>query len=1093
MRTDLWCGPAMSGSTMRLTIRRKVFLLVLLPIFLVVSLITLYSFIGNRSAASDQIKHGLTEKAQNYASRVDYLLRQVGSAGEVTAQFLSDNGRASEDDLYEMLRRTVSGNPLIHGAALAFEPGVYQQRKRFSPYVYRDGENYKTVDIGEDANLFAEQALDWYDTARLKAASTWSEPYRITKTVDTTLITFSTPIFRAERIIGVAAIDVDLSRLIERAGIPMDERTYIFVVSRGGNVVVHHNPEAVTQPLISADISVARVGRGLLTNAVAGALIEAETPSGGAVWLSMAEIPTASSRLFVQSDPRVALGIIDSLGAKTVFLTLLVLAISTLASVLLFSHIVQPLRELSIAVQGVARGDLSARTVSTANDEVGDLANNFQIMTESLRERERTMATLNQELRAGQLTAQRALHDLQNQKFALDQHAIVTVIDAMGTMIYVNDRFCQVSGYTKEEVLGQNHRLLATDHQSEAQTAEFYQVVQSGKVWQGELSERIKDGTRIWVNLTVVPFMDRNGVIEQYVGIRTDITEQKRNELDLRIAAVAFESQDAIMVADSRSIVLRVNQAFTDMTDISTVEIVGQPLHSLLSTRHDEEFMAVVQNSVMAMGTWQGEAWGRRASGNDYPGWICITEVNDKSGLSRHYVASITDITARKEAEAEIQQLAYYDSLTNLANRRLLMDRLEHALANSARSSREGGLLFIDLDNFKAINDALGHGVGDSLLQQVAERLLGCVRRTETVARLGGDEFVVMVEDLSPNVDEAAQQMKAMGEKVLTALNQPYMLAGRNYQNTPSIGVTLFGRENSSGDELMKRADIAMYQAKRTGRNAIRFFDPKMQAAVEYRADLGLALREAIDRDQLVLYYQMQVAVGSGPTGAEVLLRWHHPTRGMISPTQFIPVAEETNLIVPIGMWVLRAACAQIRTWQGNPGREHLQLAVNVSARQFSQPDFCTQVKAVLDETSINPSRLKLELTESTMPDDIADIIATMLTLSEMGVQFSLDDFGTGHSSLSSLKKLPLHQLKIDQSFVHDIANDPDDAVIVQTIIAMANSLGIQVLAEGVENEEQKEILINRGCDHFQGFLFGRPVPIQDFERQLGSGKKTLI
>jgi EAL domain-containing protein (putative c-di-GMP-specific phosphodiesterase class I) len=289
----------------------------------------------------------------------------------------------------------------------------------------------------------------------------------------------------------------------------------------------------------------------------------------------------------------------------------------------------------------------------------------------------------------------------------------------------------------------------------------------------------------------------------------------------------------------------------------------------------------------------------------------------------------------------------------------------------------------------------------------------------------------------------------------------------------------------------MKRADIAMYQAKRTGRNAIRFFDPKMQAAVEYRADLGLALREAIDQEQLVLYYQMQVAADSGVTGAEVLLRWRHPTRGLISPTQFIPVAEETNLIVDIGMWALREACAQIKTWQGNPGREHLQLAVNVSARQFSQPDFCTQVKSLIDNTNINPSRLKLELTESMMPDNISEIVATMLTLSEIGVQFSLDDFGTGHSSLSNLKKLPLHQLKIDQSFVHDIATGIDDAVIVQTIIAMANSLGIEVLAEGVETEEQREILINRGCRHFQGFLFSKPLPIREFERQLGSGKQA--
>lgn len=1077
---------------LRLTIRRKLFLLVLLPSFLVVGLITLYSFLGNRTAAADQIKVGLTEKARNYAGRVDALLREVTTAGEATALLVASAEKSSEDDLYEILRRTVSANPLIHGAAIAFEPDVFAQRKRFAPYVYREGERFKAIDIAKGSGSYIERELPWYNAAKKTAAATWSEPYFDADASGINVITFSVPIFRADRIVGVATVDIDPTHLLERAGVPADDRTAVFVVSRAGNISVHHTVESINQPLISADIVVTQKGRGLLINAVSGALIETETPSGSPVWLSMAEIATSNSRLFVQLYPRVALGVTDTLGARTALLTLIVLALAMFASMLLVSRIVRPLRELSVAVQDVARGDLSVRALSTSNDEIGALASNFQLMTQSLRERELAMSALNEELRSGQNTAQRALHDLQNQKFAIDQHAIVTIIDATGKFTYVNDRFCQVSGYTAEEVLGQSHQILATGHQSPEMVAEFYRVLKSGKVWQGELTERTKDGTQIWVNLTAVPFLDRNGVIEQYVGIRTDITEHKRTELDLRIAAVAFESQDGILVADSKSIVLRINQAFTDMTGFSAVKMVGKPLASLMSKRHDEEFLAVVENAVMAMGAWQGEAWGRRSKGDDYPAWISITEVNDKSSVLRHYVASVTDITARKAAEAEIQQLAYYDSLTKLANRRLLMDRLEHALAYNGRSGREGGLLFIDLDNFKAINDALGHAVGDNLLRQVAERLLACVRKTETVARLGGDEFVVMVEDLSPDVGEAARQMEAMGTKILSALNQPYVLAGRNYQNTPSIGITLFGSENSSADELMKRADIAMYQAKRTGRNAIRFFDPKMQAAVEYRAELGLALREAIARDQLVLYYQLQFAIGSGATGAEVLLRWRHPTRGMISPTQFIPVAEETNLILPIGMWALRAACAQIKLWQGNPGREHLQLAVNVSARQFSQPDFCAQVKAVLDETSINPARLKLELTESTMPDNVTEIITTMLTLSEMGVQFSLDDFGTGHSSLSSLKKLPLHQLKIDQSFVPDIANDPDDAVIVQTIIAMANSLGMEVLAEGVETEEQKEILINRGCKNFQGFLFGKPVAIKEFERQLGSGKRAL-
>jgi len=442
----------------------------------------------------------------------------------------------------------------------------------------------------------------------------------------------------------------------------------------------------------------------------------------------------------------------------------------------------------------------------------------------------------------------------------------------------------------------------------------------------------------------------------------------------------------------------------------------------------------------------------------------------------------------RKLAEEKAHYLAFYDSLTGLPNRRLLMDRLEHALDSSARIARSGALLIIDLDNFKSLNDNLGHHVGDLYLQQIAQRLTTCVRDGDTVARLGGDEFVVLLENLSEQPLEAATQTEVIGEKVLASLSQPYQLETLQYQGTTSIGATLFTGYSLATEELLKQADIAMYQAKKAGRNAVRFFDQQMQASITSRFSLESELRKALENHEFQLFYQIQVDNMNRPLGAEVLIRWIHPLRGMVPPLEFIPLAEETGLILPIGQWVLETACAQIRLWQEEAPTMDLVLAVNVSARQFFQADFVTQVEDAVQRHGIIPRLLKLELTEGMLLENIEETIATMNTLKEIGIQFSLDDFGTGYSSLQYLKKLPLDQIKIDQSFVRDIASDPNDAAIVQTIIAMANTLGFNVIAEGVENEVQREFLELRGCTHYQGYLFGRPMPIEQFEALLKQG-----
>ncbi|WP_373509230.1 EAL domain-containing protein [Thiocapsa sp.] len=461
--------------------------------------------------------------------------------------------------------------------------------------------------------------------------------------------------------------------------------------------------------------------------------------------------------------------------------------------------------------------------------------------------------------------------------------------------------------------------------------------------------------------------------------------------------------------------------------------------------------------------------------------------LRDADGTVKGAVVVNQDITQNKAAEEEIRRLAFYDPLTQLPNRRLLLEHLAHAQAKSARTLHEGALLFIDLDNFKTLNDTFGHDTGDLLLQQVAERLSACVREGDTVARLGGDEFVVMLEDLGTNAEQAGAQAERVGEKILTHLNPPYRIAEQSHHSTPSIGITLFCGHRESLEELLKRADLAMYQAKAAGRNTLCFFDPQMHSVLARRAALEVDLRQGLLDGQFFLQYQPQVDDTGTVTGAEALLRWRHPERGMVSPGEFIPVAESSGLILPLGQWVLEAAARQLEAWARHPATAHLTLAVNISARQFRDPRFVEQVLRIIEQTGASPQRLKLEITESLLLDDIGDAIAKMTALKFHGVGFSLDDFGTGYSSLSYLKKLPLDQLKIDQSFVRDVLTDPNDAAIARTIVALAQTLGLGVIAEGVETPEQRSFLCEHGCQAFQGYLFGRPGAAEDLLKGLRS------
>ncbi len=677
----------------------------------------------------------------------------------------------------------------------------------------------------------------------------------------------------------------------------------------------------------------------------------------------------------------------------------------------------------------------------------------------------------------------RVEQELQLAKFVLDNAPInINYIDSAACICYVNKISCETLGYTQEELLQMSIPDIDPLFPIDVWAA-HWQDLKNKRSVSVDTQHRRKNGERfpIEVIANYVKFGDN----EYNVAFDWDISERKQIETDLRIAATAFESQESMMITDADGVILRVNHAFTKSTGYTAEEVIRKKPSILESNHHDDAFYAAMWTSVNQGGTWHGEVWDKRKNGEIFPKWLTISAVKSDNGAVTHYVWSHIDITERKAAEEEVKELAFFDPLTRLPNRRLLYHRLEHALVTSVRHGRDGVLLFIDMDNFKTLNDTLGHTIGDLLLQQVAKRLLSCVRDCDTVARLGGDEFVVILEDLGSQSLEAATKAEAVGEKILYSLGQPYFIASQECRSTPSIGATLFSSNHQQIDELLKQADIAMYQAKTAGRNTLRFFNPEMQESINARSALEGELRTALEQQQFQLYYQIQVDSSHRPLGAEVLIRWMHPERGTISPMQFIPLAEEIGLILPIGQWVLETACAQLKIWEQDILTRNLSLSLNVSAKQFHQDNFASQVQETIQRHGINPELLKLELTESMLVVDIEKTIYCMKTLNEIGIRFSLDDFGTGYSSLQYLKRLPLEQLKIDQSFVKDIAIDGNDKAIVDTIIAMAYSMGINVIAEGVETEAQRQQLLQSKCYQFQGYLFRKPVPIELFNVHL--------
>jgi len=657
--------------------------------------------------------------------------------------------------------------------------------------------------------------------------------------------------------------------------------------------------------------------------------------------------------------------------------------------------------------------------------------------------------------------------------------------DAQLRFVHVAGALDEGSGMPPEAYLGKTRWESGALNMSEADWVEHRRQLEAHETFRDlELHRLGLNGKSFWISLSGAPMFDAKGRFTGYRGVGRNIDARMKAQQEVqaarnRLQAILEAIPDPLFEITAEGRYVYVSSNNPQLLAVTPDQLLGRSINDVLTP----QAAAVVFDAIAEAGRG-GASVGRQYALDlaDGTHWfeLSVTRKPAQLGESERFVMLAHDMTGRKRAEEEIERLAFHDVLTGLPNRRLLLDRLAVAISSTLRAGEHGALLFIDLDNFKDLNDTLGHDRGDELLQLVAQRLQSALRGADTVARLGGDEFVLMLEGLHAEEGQAASEAELVGRKILTLLNQPYVLAGREHNSSPSIGVALFGQADDTVDELLKRADLAMYRAKIEGRNTLRFFDPQMQAAVLARASLEADLRVGLQRDELALYFQPVVNVHGQMVGAEALVRWRHPQRGMVSPADFIPVAEQSGLIVPLGQWVLERACECLRDWADSPDLAHMSLAVNISAREFRSAGFVGQVSEALARTGIDPARLKLELTESMFLHDADEIADKMNQLKARGLSFSLDDFGTGYSSLSYLKRLPLDQLKIDQSFVRDVLDDPDDAAIVRTILTLAQSLDLTVVAEGVETRGQRDFLALNGCRQFQGYLFGRPSPSMD-------------
>ncbi len=675
---------------------------------------------------------------------------------------------------------------------------------------------------------------------------------------------------------------------------------------------------------------------------------------------------------------------------------------------------------------------------------------------------------------------------------ALEQSpASVVITDTNGIIEYVNPKFEKISGYSAAEVIGQNPRILQGGDNTKKDYRNMWDTLIQGRVWRGTFHNRKKDGSTYWESASISPIRDDDGQMTHYIGVKEDITAQKRAQDQLRMNATVFETTtEGIMVTNAQGYIKTVNPAFTEITGYAAEEAIGQKPGMLASGRHEQTFYEDMWKHLQETGSWAGEIWNRRKDDSVYPEWLSIAAIKDEQGEINEYVAIFSDITQRKQNEEQILYQANYDMLTNLPNRTLAFDRLIQSIVSARREHWGFALLFLDLDRFKAVNDLYGHVVGDEMLQQVANKLKQVIREVDTLARFGGDEFVILLHAINDEDDAAL-----VAGKLIDSLIEPFHLIERSVSVGVTIGITLFPEDadpNSSvidvANAMLSNADMAMYQAKSEGRNQFQFFQRSMQRRVVERLALEQELAQAIERDELLVYYQpIHEAYGSELVGVEALIRWQHPKRGLLTPVAFIDLAEETGLIGEIGEWVFRTASKQVGEWRSQE-IIGLNLSVNLSARQRGLGFNAQRLAGILEENSMQAKYITLEITENLLMEESSASVEWLDEFRAMGVKLAIDDFGTGYSSLSYLKRFPVNALKIDRSFVRDLPSDREDESLIAAIVAMADSLGLEVVAEGVETEAQRDIIKEIGCDYMQGYLFGRPMPADEMLKRYGSG-----
>ncbi|MBF0615089.1 MAG: EAL domain-containing protein [Magnetococcales bacterium] len=690
------------------------------------------------------------------------------------------------------------------------------------------------------------------------------------------------------------------------------------------------------------------------------------------------------------------------------------------------------------------------------------------------------------------------------QRAILDSaYSTIISTDAEGIIRSFNNAAREQLGYEPDELIGIHTPAILHDpaevaSRAEALSRELGETVIPGfEVFvakarlevsdEHEWSYIRKDGSRFPVSLTVTAMRRPDGTVNGFLGIGLDITRRKQDEARLALAHMVIENtSEAIMVTNDKGLITYINNAFEQITGWSATEVVGGPSNITKSGHHDRDFYQNMWKNIYETGCWSGEIWDRRKNGEVFPKWLSISAIKDASGQLRHFVGIFTDITQKKEAERNLERLAYYDPLTGLPNRALFRERMEHAISIAMRHKSGVALFFIDLDRFKLVNDTMGHAAGDELLKIVADRIQTQVRRSDTAARLGGDEFTVILTDVTH-----PEQVSPFAQKIIDSLQLPMTIQNQEVKICGSIGIALYPGDGEDFDTLTRHADMAMYLAKERGRNNFQFFSEDLQARILERVSLETDLGRALENREFLLHYQPKFdARTQKVVGMESLVRWEKPGQGLVSPARFIPAAEETGLILSIGEWILETSCHDAFNWrQGD--QCPLQVAVNLSARQFQQPNLIGMVRDVLDKTGLPPVCLELEITESMLMGNVDDSVAIMRRLRDLGISLAMDDFGTGYSSLSYLKKFPVNTLKIDQAFVRELRADSSDASIVMAIIGLARALNLKVVAEGVENAHQLAFLQEHGCDLIQGFYLAKPMPSPAFASFVREHKHT--